>query len=81
MPCFTPEPTVAELNARGKLTGGQIEAVMCGLLTNMEANDIPTEEVFNELDWKEIGVDRWDVSRWWATHKAADAGRRAKEAA
>lgn len=74
---------------RNVLTNGErkelkmLEAAMCGILTVLENHAAvpPIDEVFAFVDWKEAGVSRAELERWWYVHKAADAVRRAREEA
>ncbi len=74
MPCFTPEPTTAELNEDGYLTNGQLEAVLCGIFTAFDYNIIA-----RQLDFPEIGVPQSLVIKWWKKHQAEDRERIQRE--
>lgn len=59
-----------------------IEAILCGILTLLEQNATARFNfVLNNLDYKEIGVSRQWLEKWWTIHKRHDAERRAREAA
>lgn len=75
MPCYTEPPTKAELNARGDMVLGQLEAVLCGVLTAHGAALLDT------LDYAEIGVPAALVKKWWRNHQEEDRERKAREAA
>jgi len=70
-----------EDQARGLITTARdFEAVLCGILSAM----ITTDEVkywLNEVDWKEVGVSRKRVEKWWKEHQKEDAERRKREEA
>jgi hypothetical protein len=72
------------------LTGEQLEAVLCGLMTVLE--DVSSlgpsplagnaiADALGRVDWKEAGVTRKQATDWWKAHKAADEARRASEEA
>lgn len=75
MPCYSPEPSEAELtrsaNVRGLLYGKQFEAVLCGVF-NMFNNE--EDLVFNLefVDWDEVGISKDLVLSWWENHKEQD---------
>lgn len=70
------------------LTGDQLEAVLCGLMTVIEEaskiGNTPLSpgaigDVMARMDWSEIGVTRKQATDWWKLHKAADKARLERE--
>jgi hypothetical protein len=57
----------------------EFEAALCGVLTVIE-NTNQLDKLLGKIDWKEAGVSRAKVEKWWAAHTAADKKRRQKEA-
>lgn len=64
MPCY--DGREDEDNTRNY----QLASVLCGVITKHGIS------ILNTLDWKEIGVDRSIVLRWWDLHLAEDKRRR-----
>lgn len=67
-------------------TVGELEAVLCGMMTALEEKvvetGLPELQLFmDRVDWKEVGVRRGHVEGWWAKHKAKDEKRRKEEEA
>lgn len=75
MPCYTDPPTKEELNSIGHMVAGQLEAVLCGLLTTHGA------ALLDKLNYAEIGVSEDLVRRWWRVHQYKDKLRREREIA
>lgn len=84
MPCLGPTPAEwdAERRRNGTLAGeNEFEAVLCGILSTIRLRD-GDDELGKWLDcvnWKEVGVPRKRVEKWWKEHQAADEERRATE--
>lgn len=76
MPCYTPkdEDHIASIRARGGsgLVKSEMPAVLCAILTIIP--DVPA--LLAQVDWKQAGVRRRDVEKWWADHQQADRNRR-----
>ncbi len=75
MPCYTPPPTIEQMNESGRLASTQLEAVLCGIISHHGQN------ILIGLDYEEIGVPDETVNRWWVRHKKEDDARRAREEA
>jgi len=74
-----------EDRARGLITTARdFEAVLCGILSNIRdrANrrEDPIGNLFESVDWEEVGVTRKRVEKWWKDHQKEDEERRAREA-
>jgi len=91
MPCLDPRDhnSTSSYNpgtqARQGMTINDFEAALCGLFTAIEkwGNDTTPEGrlkmMLNKIDWKETGVKRKSVEKWWKEHKAEDAARHKRE--
>jgi hypothetical protein len=55
------------------------EPALCAVLHVLESNE-QLPEVLAAVDWREAGVAKRWVERWWARHKQEDARRREYEA-
>ena len=59
------------------------EAVLCGVLTVIEKmagnNPAEFEKFMDNVDWKEVGIDRDTFNNWWKEHKKGDLIRRVVE--
>ena len=55
-----------------------IAAMLCGIATVLE-DDGDLSSVLDKVDWKESGGSKKKFKAWWASHKAADAERKAEE--
>lgn len=58
------------------------EALACGIFTQMDKQPIDglLNDILDNLDYQEMGINRLDVEFWWKSHKSADEKRRAEEA-
>lgn len=57
------------------------EAMLCGVLTFLEAQPVPViDDVLENLDYDEIGVSKHKFKSWWNRHKQLDKERREREA-
>lgn len=77
MPCIgqTSDNQVTDLNNTIRLR----EAMLCGLMTALEANEA-LETYVNSIDYREGGFTRRQLMSWWSRHKEADRARRAQAA-
>lgn len=75
MPC-----TVQEYGSGPSREDLEIRASWCAILTVLE-NSGMLESVLTACDWKEAGVTKAEVLKWWAEHKEQDRKRRAWERA
>lgn len=81
MPCRVDDgPSLRVPETRHGLTIADFEAVLCGILSEIEFSD-ELDHFLGAVDWKEVGVARYKVEAWWEAHKKEDERRRAKEAA
>ena len=80
MPCHTPDYSESELcqmaNDEGNLYGKQFEAVLCGIFTAL-GEDL--DYYFNNVDWREVGVNELLVESWWENHQKEYEQRRQQE--
>lgn len=76
MPCIgqTSDNQVTDLNNTIRLR----EAMLCGLMTALEANEA-LETYVNSIDYREGGFTRRQLMSWWSRHKEADRARRKRE--
>lgn len=80
MPCRVDDyPTRYVSETRHGMTIADFEAVLCGILSEIEFSD-ELDHFLGAVDWKEVGVSRKMVEAWWEAHKKEDERRRAKEA-
>lgn len=65
-----------------------LSAVLCAVFTFLDSKKSPIglvegpgnpEGLLDHLDWKEAGVTREQVERWWRRHKKEDRARRKRE--
>lgn len=78
---------IAKANARiTRLTKSlaKREAMLCAVLTILESeyvgeNFTKLDRMFERIDWKEAGVSKGDLTKWWRTHKKQDEVRRERE--
>jgi len=75
MPCYEPPMSYEERRRYSPegLNEKELEAVLCGVLTTVGA------EVFDYVNWKEVGVPKDFAENWWKAHQKKDAKRRKKE--
>lgn len=83
MPCGDewPEPNYEAQNLREQVRF--LEASLCSVLSVLEGKKglvRNTEELLSKVDYKEAGISRKELERWWAQHKEADRRRREREA-
>lgn len=86
MPCTYDGPfdirdndRVRDLNKEVK----KLSAMLCAVLTVVEAErggGLLSSGFFPSIDYKEAGVSKVEMIKWWRDHKAADIARRAREA-
>jgi hypothetical protein len=55
------------------------KASLCAVLSQLEC-DANLPDFFKRIDWKEAGIKRTELEKWWREHKAADLERRGREA-
>lgn len=88
MPCYDAGPIDRQPERFHGLTGHELEAALCALMTVLEdcstgdraplsANHIA--DALDRVDWKEAGITRKQLTDWWKSHKAADKVRRDRE--
>lgn len=86
MPCYDPRdsaPSVQFINKRlHGLNIEQFEAALCAILSATN-NPVHGQKnwIFDQVDWKEAGVNRAAVESWWQKHQDEDQIRKSKEAA
>ena len=81
MPCRVDDwDDVPKATKRHGLAIEDFEAVLCGILSEIEFHD-ELDYFLGAVDWDEVGVSRKMVEAWWTAHKKEDERRRAKEAA
>lgn len=83
MPCYDAGPSYPPRpKTYHGLTADQLEAALCAVFSTIETVDfegLKVADVLNNADWKEAGVTRAAVAKWWKDHKAADKARRESE--
>jgi hypothetical protein len=72
MPCYTGPITEEERKINGMLPE-QHAAVLCGIISAVGI------EILDRVDWKEVGVSKELVLRWWALHQRDDEERKQRE--
>lgn len=58
-----------------------LEAALCAVMNLREKTELDPDDVYVGIDYKEAGITRFELERWWADHKVKDAERRKREAA
>lgn len=81
MPCRDdyPDPDPREL------VNTMVNAALCAVLTQLEQQHSSNDQngleyVLNNINYKEAGIKRKDLERWWNEHKRQDQARREREA-
>lgn len=88
MPCYDPRGSSSdylegELSAsRGELRletlkRRKIEAMLCMVLTSLQSSGA-FQEYLESFDYKEAGVSRDELEKWWKQHQREDELRRNK---
>lgn len=72
MPCY--DGREDEDNARNY----KLVAALCGIMRVLE-NRVGYGDPLVHVNWKEVGVTREFVEKWWKEHKRQDADRRRRE--
>lgn len=86
MPCLTwPDDWNRPKRKTQIDTVAEFKAVLCGILTAAKQKAERTgyaevEALLDEVDWKEAGVKRVHVEKWWEAHQKEDEARRKREA-
>lgn len=85
MPCYDGGPSTPQPRLYHGLTAEQLEATLCAVFTTLTeidfgGSEMNVAEVLNNTDWKEAGVNRAEVAKWWKLHQAADKARKQREA-
>lgn len=78
MPCYDDRDShrvVYRDTKHNGLSGAQLEAILCGVLTYHGDYDI-----LSKLDWAEIGINESAARAWWKAHQEEDKRRREREA-
>lgn len=73
MPCYTGPITERELNLSDSMSERQQIAVLCGIVSALGI------EILDRVDWKEVGVSKELVLRWWNRHQRDDEQRKKRE--
>lgn len=71
--CDDMDPVIAK-------KGLDFEAILCGVLTELEMDPADFDALLSEVDWKEVGHTFSQVMAWWDHHKKEDEIRRQREA-
>ena len=78
MPCNDNYGTYLEDQAQKELA--VVGPALCAVLSKLfEEQDLLMEGFLNRINWKEAGVKKGTVLKWWAEHKKKDAARRQLE--
>lgn len=81
MPCY--DPRDSEYEAAQRRETAWLKAALCAIMTQLEKNEPSSnslEQFYNDINWKEAGVSRKWLAKWWAEHMRQDAERREHEA-
>ncbi len=57
------------------------ESALCQVLVALERAVLVGVDPLDMIDYKEAGITRAELEKWWINHKALDAKHRAEEAA
>jgi hypothetical protein len=57
------------------------ESALCQVLAALERAVLVGIDPLDMIDYKEAGITRAELEKWWTNHKALDAKHRAEEAA
>lgn len=73
MPCLSYDST----DDYERIQLAKLEASLCAILTVLERDD-SLITVARRIDWKEVGVSRTWLFKWWAAHKVHEHDRARK---
>ena len=76
MPCTDGGPTMVELEKLQK-----VEAMLCAVLNVLENEyHLPIlKDVSDKIDYKEAGISKKELTRWYEDHKEQDRERRKRQ--
>lgn len=57
---------------------GKMAARLCAVLSVLEHNK-SLDHILNQVNWREAGVSKAGLERWWNDHKLMDQQRKARE--
>ena len=79
MPCrdWTVED---EWRMKGSVEKAMLSASLCAILTLLEKDPDGFALMLKKIKWKEAGVSKRELMRWWEDHKEKDVKRRERMA-
>ena len=55
------------------------EAILCGIFSTMNPSQL--QDLFEKVDWEEVGTTQKWAKKWWIEHQKEDEERRKRQAA
>lgn len=55
------------------------EAILCGIFSTMNPSQL--QDLFEKVDWEEVGTTQKWAKQWWIEHQKEDEERRKRQAA
>lgn len=78
MPCRTDGYEKNYERSRIARLNSKLEATLCGIMTANEEDE--GADILDHVDWKEAGVKREWVEKWWVKHQEKDRKRKERKA-